>query len=385
MKSIKQLLLDTGVKFFSQFFAAKPVPVNRASTEKILVMKHCCIGDVLMTTPFVAALHAYFPEAKIDYMVSKWAKEVLDHHPYINKIILSENYHFGELLSAKYDVVFVLDVGIKSILKGAVLKPRILAGMNVNSRGFLLNYKSERVVGDRTHERESYLDILQAMNIPVVRREMQMHLTNEEIFWAEHFVATHDLVGKCLLGVFPGGGKNPGTSMALKQWGERKYAELLNRYIDQEDMVFLLFGSSADKTVVDALKALVDPRLLGSRVIDMCGQINLRRTASLIKQCRIFITNDSGPMHMAAALGVPTVSIFGPTDPELLKPYGEQHVSVVTDQCCTPMPGDSGTATCRPCYRQIIGDFNETCQTRDCMNHLDVDTVFNHVAKLLKE
>jgi ADP-heptose:LPS heptosyltransferase len=105
--------------------------------------------------------------------------------------------------------------------------------------------------------------------------------------------------------------------------------------------------------------------------LSLSGKTTLKQTAALIKLARLFIGNDCGPLHIAAAVGTPTISIFGPTDPQKLAPLGEAHIYVRSD------------AACSPCYRQTE-EYQQVCQKYDCMERIQVAEVVEAFNKLIE-
>lgn len=382
MRNPKLIILDGLFWLINKIVHRKKIEFNPVEIKKILISKYCCIGDVLMTTPLVAEIHKNFPNARIDYYVGDWSKAVLENNENITNIYINKPETRKTLKeqfkNEKYDIIFVLDIGINDIYFVYSLKPKILVGIDAFNRGFLLNYKTKHAIGDGIHERDVYSGTLESMGIKTTIKDMHMTLTKEESAFADDFFRKNGLSGTKVIGVFPGGGKNPGTTMNLKQWGEEKYAELCNQLI-KKDFSMMLLGAPNEKDIIIKIEEKIE-----GEIIDASG-FSIRETAALIKKCNLFISNDSGPMHIAAAIGTKTISIFGPTNPSLLKPYGEKHYAFYTMKNCVPDYSiKNPNHNCHPCYRLIIGDFNHSCKTKDCMNKIRAEDVEKKVCEMTK-
>jgi heptosyltransferase-2/heptosyltransferase-3 len=116
--------------------------------------------------------------------------------------------------------------------------------------------------------------------------------------------------------VHPGGGVNPGTRMPAKRWPAERYATLIDRLIDA-GVTVVLTGSGSDREAVEAVE-----RLARHRVHDLCGRLSIPELAALCAEAQLFVSNDTGPSHLAAAVGTPTVTVFGPTSPLQYCPLG---------------------------------------------------------------
>ncbi len=164
-----------------------------------------------------------------------------------------------------------------------------------------------------------------------------------------------------MVALFPGGGQNPGTDMPIKRWPVAGFARVADEVIETYDASVLFVGGHQDSDVTDEVGGL-----MSYRSVNAAGIHSLRETAALIERCHLFVGNDSGPMHMAAALGVRTVSLFGPTPAGRLAPTGPGHRAV------------SSPSACSPCYVLVLNTF-EPCDDPMCMRELHPETVLEAV------
>jgi ADP-heptose:LPS heptosyltransferase len=170
--------------------------------------------------------------------------------------------------------------------------------------------------------------------------------------------------------IAPGGGKNPGTFMPIKRWPY--YAELVKGLKSEMDCSIILVGDRFDMESGEKIE-----RENPGAAINLIGKTDFSELADIIQQSSLFIGNDSGALYLAAALGIPTVGIYGPSDPDLVAPPGEGHISI------------KGSLYCSPCYRPdtVYGQSYFDCWTKtfDCMRKLSVEKVMQAVKEQLEK
>lgn len=342
-------------KLFSKLFISSAKKIDYSSIKKILIMKNCCLGDILMSTPMVRELRNNFSSTRIHYMVGPWAKEAIKDNPCLERVIehivFAKNKTLREkvrdlrtLRKERYDLLFILDTGIISMLAGFLIGAKFRVGFDLHHQGFLLTHGVPRTLKDNKHEVEWYHDLLRSIGLKPKTKRMELSLSREDERFAREFFYNQRLNEKDLIiGIGPGGGINPFTALTIKQWGRERYARLADRLIEDFGAKIIFFGDRRDRAVVKTLKRKMD-----NEALDVTGKTSLKETAALIKRCRLFITNDSGLMHLAAAIGRPTVSIFGPSLSKYTAPLGKGHLSIEKKFPCRPcaMPGETKLLNC---------------------------------------
>jgi lipopolysaccharide heptosyltransferase II len=163
--------------------------------------------------------------------------------------------------------------------------------------------------------------------------------------------------GALLVGMHPGSG-----SLRFKRWKPARFAELADRLVSELNAVPVIIGGADERDVADFIGSNAD-----HEVFDAVGMTSLKQTAALIERCTAFVSNDTGLMHIAAALDVPVAAVFGPTDPGRTGPYGERHIVLRSREQCSP------------CYRgrQV------RCDHLRCMEAVSVDDVMAAVTRLI--
>lgn len=338
--------------------------------ERILVIKLRAIGDVVMATPVLENLRRAFPAATIDFLTEKTCAPVVNGHPAINKVIALDR-HYLQALSPRrragrsltdlwklrrqgYDLVFDLFGNPRSAIMTLITGAKTRVGFRFRGRRHAYNI----VVAPRghlVHEVEFNLDALRALNIPIVSRRLAVPVDELSDAAAERFWIENDLAGKTVVGLNPSGG------WYTKRWPLDRFAALGDLIFESLDAVPLLIwgpGERADaQHIVDSMKhkALLIP------------QSNLILLAALLRRLTALVSNDSGPLHIAAAVGTPVVGLYGPTRPELQGPWGDGHQIVRLEELdCLGCNG----VTCR-------------IETHDCMKKLAVPAVFHALEKCL--
>ncbi len=353
--------------------------IDRSDIKNILVFKLCCLGDIVMMTPSINALKKNFPDARITIIVNSWVRGITGYLNNVDSVIISDALYeksiagklagamslINELKKGKFDLVFL---GHRNNIFGLITK---LAGIKYRlgfcGTKFLTNCEHFR---DDIHESKRYLRILRSIgmeddeSIPELKRieERQKILTESGIDHRKKVVA-----------IFPFGGVNPGTDMNIKRWELQKFIELTNRIslAYPECEILLLEGSESSEKIADG---------------NFRDNVKIRKIETrLISACDVMICNDTGAMHIAAAFGIPTMTIFGPTDPYLLAPLnppGRNIHEVI-----------SKSVECSPCYNtaNAIDKGNKKywqgnkfiCYkgTHECMKLIRVDDVFDRVSR----
>lgn len=341
--------------------------------QKILVIKLRAIGDVILATPVLDNLAAAFPQAAIDFLTEPASAPIVQHHPGIQELIvldrraraqlprfarLRENFAFMQKLrDKKYDVVFDLFGNPRSALLAYFSHAPLRVGYDFRVRRLAYNHL---VVprGDRVHEVDFNLDALRSLDIPIVTKKLRVEYTgetHEEIakWWREQKLDQANLV----IGLNPSGG------WYTKRWPLASFAQLGDRLAhDWDATILLLWGSREEQRDANEIT-----RLMRSPA-RLAPPTDLAQSGALLARLHLLVSNDSGPMHLAAAMKTRVVGIYGPTRPELQGPWGEGH-QVVFKQGL-PCLGCNGV-TCK-------------IKTHDCMQQLEVEKVLQAVTNSLQ-
>ena len=307
--------------------------------KRILVRGTNWIGDAVLTTPALMAIRKGFPGAKIALLAKPAIAELLQHHPAVDEIVLYRDPgpHAGLggkltlarlLRRGRYDLAILFQNAFEAAAITALAGIPNRYGYATDGRWFLLTHRvplTPRI--RRRHQVHYYLELLRPLGIPAEPEPPMLRTTpGEEAEAIEHLRACGVDPKKVLIGLNPG--SVYGTA---KRWLPERFAEVADRVATEQGGVVLIFGARGE----EELGAAIAGKMTAPTLV-LSGRTTVRRLMALIKQCRLFITNDTGPMHIAAAFGVPTVAIFGPTDPAATSPFGSHHELVRHPVDCSP-------------------------------------------------
>ena len=335
-----------------------------------------------MTTPLLDVLHENYPEAHITYVVGSWSKSIAEHHPAVSKVIdcgtvgipgrykLSEYFQLAaRLRSEHFDLAFVLDRSpLLTLLPWFAAVPRRV-GPDSLGRGFSL---TDRVPVSSSptnlqHQADIYLDLARALHLQMDHPAMHFEPTAEERASIVHSARPQ-------VAVFVGGGSNPGMQLTSKRWSLDRYRELVARLVSELSVQVLLIGGPEDEQLNQTLlDGLTDPALPADAVINLAGKTKFGQTAAQLANCILFIGNDSSPMHLAAAVGIPVIAIFGPTSPQEYGPYpldDPKHIAVWRHP------------TGQPCF--FLGKM-QACENCTCMQAVTTADVWQAVQRLIPD
>ncbi len=300
--------------------------------KKILIIRFSSLGDIVLTTPVIKAAKLKFPQAEVFFLTKSKFVALLENNPYLSGIIELEDGSLAGFLStlrqirkSNFDVVIDLHSNLRSICLRNLSGSRRWIRYNKRwwARFLLVYFKKVEV--SPLHTVESYLNCLKKLGIPTAEKMPQLYLDVEGREFSDHFLK-EVLPEEILVGVVPG------ARWESKRWGEENFAGTIRIINGRIKVRFLLIGGKEDEELIGRLKCLIGH----VSIVEAVG-LSLPEISALISKCRIVLTNDSGPMHMAAALGVPVVAIFGPTHPKLgFSPLGEKNVILCADVECSP-------------------------------------------------
>lgn len=354
--------------------------------KKFLVINPFGIGDVLFTTPVLAAIKDNFPDAFIGYWCNERVNDLLRNNPHINKIFalsrgdLKRIYNkskiegiskFVNLLCSmrreKFDISLDFSSEHRYSLISKLLGIRKRIGFNYKKRGKFLTDKIDTNGYNSKHVVEYCLDLLNPLDIRPKRYNLVLSIPDAVKIKVKtklsHFgVQDEDL----LVGIAAGAGASWGKDASLKHWSAIKFAQLADNIGRDLGAKIIVLGDETERPIADIIV-----NAMSRKPIDLVGKTNLEELAAIIGNLRILVTNDGGPLHIAVALGTKTVSVFGPVDDLVYGPYpaSENNIVIKTD------------IPCRPCYKDFKIPLCD--RERECINAIGVDEVFNAVRRLL--
>ncbi len=242
---------------------------------------------------------------------------------------LPESVHWRAMLRARrFDCAILLQNAIEAAIIARLAGIPIRAGYNSDARGWLLTHSVQRTQGIRKiHQTGYYVEMLKALGFRSVELTMQLRLPAKEAAVDDRLFDRFGIDRmKPLIGMAPGAAYGP-----AKRWPADRFAQVAKALVKAYDGNVILLGSRSDRTVTDMIA-----RSGEGRVLNLAGDTTLKEAMALIAQCTLFISNDSGLMHVAGSLGIPTLAIFGSTNPVTTSPPGEQCRIIRKTLPCSP-------------------------------------------------
>jgi lipopolysaccharide heptosyltransferase II len=330
--------------------------VKKNQIKNILFITLTNIGDVILTTPVLGILLRYFPQAEITVVASPQTVNLFEGDPSLHRVVVYDKFFnlrqkmqfLFKLRKEKFDLVIDLKNTLFGFLCGARYRTPLFRKKNL-----------------KIYKRDIFLNILK----DVFKKNMAIDLSIKDVpfyIWrSEEDKAEINrllekypyLRNKRLIAI------NPFAKSDTKSWPLKSFARLINRLEANSEVGIILVGSGQDEEGCCELEGMVN-----RPICNLCGKTTLRTLAELLKRCSCLITNDSAPMHLGAAVGIPVIAIFGPTDPQKYAPRGKMHKIIAAD------------LDCQPCQKaQCI--FKK--KPADCLEKITVDIVFDRVREVL--
>lgn len=314
-------------------------PIDPSQIERIVVRVTNWIGDAVMNTPALGALRETFPKARITVLATPLVAELFVGHAWVDEVLVYDRKgrHAGiwgklslcaEIKELRFDLAVLLqnafDAALIAWLAGI---PRRL-GNKSDGRALLLTHGFDHLpLGDRLHHVDNYLEMLKPFGIVSAAKRQLLCVTGEEEEGArarlgEAGITPDDFV----IGV------NPGAAYgSAKRWYPERFAAVAAELSRKWGGKVVVFGGPGETAIARDIEAA-----LGGRCLNVAGTLTVRELMALIKRCNFFVTNDSGPMHIAAAFNVPLVAIFGSTDHRTTYPFSDNSIVVREDVECAP-------------------------------------------------
>lgn len=371
------------------------MPTAGLNPARILVRGVNWIGDAVMTTPALLRLREHFPQSHITMMAAEKLGDLWTQHPALDgTLIVTPGESLWSLArrlqQEKFDLALILPNSPRSALEAWLARVPVRLGYARGWRGMLLTQaipaRPDHVsmhkrstaqirgllssnaepasVPPAAHQLHDYLGLVAALGASPQVIAPQLHVTDEEVVKARSeilpAVNASGIQRPLLFGLNPGADYGP-----AKRWPVENFTAVARRLAREfPEVIWLVFGGKAD---ANACARVADP--LGNRAINLAGVTSLRQLMCLLKLCKLVLTNDTGPMHLAAALGTPVIVPFGSTSPELTGPGppGDPRHHLLR----SPTP-------CAPCFlRSCPIDFR-------CMTNITVEQVVGAVSRVAK-
>ncbi len=366
--TLRNLILGSLCSFTKTY---KKDDLADSSIRKILVIRLDRIGDMVMTTPIFRALKKKWPDAQITVLTNTVNRNVVINNPFIDCILVydRENAHkrlnsrlifFRSIRERKFDLVIdpYLDYELKTSLITRFIGKKFRLGFEFAGRGIFYNIRYQSnvfpVSTEKKHMIDYNLDLVTCLGIEAKQRQPEIFLSTDEKENADKLLEKAGVnVESRIIGIHPGG------NYQSQRWPVKRFAAISDHLITNYNVKVILFAGQAEKQLLSEFRgfAVKSPIFL--------EDLSLSEFMSTLSHCCLFLCNNSGPLHIATALNIPTVSTMGPTIPYHWWPCGKNHIVLREDLDCSP---------CK----------KGTCKTHECLELIETDDFLSAVESQLK-
>ncbi|WP_435009859.1 glycosyltransferase family 9 protein [Tundrisphaera lichenicola] len=335
--------------------------------ERVCLIKPSSLGDVVHALPVLSALRTHWPDAHLAWVVNRGLRGLLDGHPDLDEVIPFDRSAISlrplgisavsrfllELRRKRFDLTIDLQGLLRSGIMTRATGAPIRVGLETAREGSRYFY-THRIgsPGPEAHAVDRLLKVAEAFGAEVTRPRFRVAFGEEDAAWARAILAP---LPRPLLAV------NVGARWLTKRWPPEHFAEVARRAVTTKGAGLVLVGAPEDRPLVEALKAALGP--IGA--LDLCGRTSLPRLAALSSEVDVFLSNDTGPLHLAAAAGPRVVGVYTCTSPGRTGPYGPGAIAVTSCVWCAP-------------------SYVRECARLECMTELTPDRVWTAVQSQLE-
>ena len=340
-----------------------------APVENILVIRFSSIGDILLASPLLRILKKHYPHATLTFATKKQFVDLVRTNPHVDSILAFDPAEGlrglrrlrAELKRRSFDVIIDIHNNFRSqILRSFQPGARVFVYKKYRWQRFLLIRFGWNLYSEIIPVYRRYLDCVSSLGIAddglgleffpeaEVKRQVQARLREAGVEEGAPVIAMA-----------------PGASFATKRWPVEYFADVAKRWLEVQKSMILLLGGENDREITSQIAKMAE-----RRIVDLAGELNLMETACALSECRLLITNDTGLMHLANALKIKTLAIFGPTTRELGF-YPDERISRVVE---------NEQLKCRPCTH--VG--RQRCPKKHfkCMVDIEPDHVYEVARRL---
>lgn len=331
--------------------------------RSILLIRLSSLGDIVLTSPAIRAVRNNFPGARISMLVANQSADILTENPHLDEVIQfnrhAQNKDTAEMVrlvrvlrERQFELTIDFQRKFRTSLLGYLSGAKCRVGYHLPN-GLLC---SVRVPNSSGHAIDCYFALLHAAGIEARDRTLELFLTESDRTYARDIMERQGIDrNKLTVGVFPGAG------WKLREWMPDRFAAIGDRLVREFGAQVAVFGGAHERQLGNYV---VDQ--MTERATSFAGDHRIRQLAALIERCSLFLTNDTGPMHIAAAIGTPTVALFGPGNHIRFQPLEPIHSTIRHEVPCSP---------CK--------QFTNRCKNNICMKLITVDEVWETICQRL--
>lgn len=333
--------------------------------RNILLIRLSSLGDIVLTSPAIRAVRKHFPNARISMLVASQSADLLTENPHLDEVLQFDRHAKDKdtaemirlarvLRERQFDLSIDFQRKFRTSLLGYLSGAKCRVGYH-RPNGLLC---SVRVPDSSVHAIDRYFALLHAVGIEARDRALELFLTESDRTYAQDIMEKQGIDDdKLTVGLFPGAG------WKLREWMPDRFAAIGDRLVKDFGAQVVIFGGPHEYQLANCV---ID--LMTEQATSFAGNHQIRQLAALIERCNLFLTNDTGPMHIAAALRTPTVALFGPGNHIRFQPLDSIHTTIRHD------------VPCNPCKQ-----FTDRCKDNICMKLITVDEVWETICQRLNQ
>lgn len=334
--------------------------------KRILIFCPNWIGDVLFSTPVIKAIRHNQPQAHIACAVVPGCRDVLEDNPCLNEIIIYDQdgehksllgkMRFISILRQKeFDEVYILRHSLTRTLITALSKIKVRVGFSQKQNDILLTH-SVNLNDKHCHRCEMYLQLCRRMQMEAPDRNYEFFVRQKDREYINQLLESESVKKDDLFIVL-----NPGGNWEPKRWPKENFVKLADALIEKYKAKVCISGSEKDLKLAQQIT-----EAMSVKPVVACGRTDIKQLGALMERADIVISADSGPLHIASAVGSDVIAIFGPTSPAITGPCGKgRHIIIHKDVGCRI-----------PCYKP-------NCQSYKCMKSIEPSDILAAVGELL--
>ncbi len=292
--------------------------------NRILIIRLAPLGETVLTTPIIRALRQHFRDAYIAYMVAPTREELVSANPHLNEVLTYQSSVpklIYQLVRRKFQMAVVLQPTFRLVLHTFLARIPLRVGFETNTGGKRLLHFS---VPNNTaqHETQRYLDVVRELGIEVVDDEPEVFVDDTGKTWCKDFLESLNLMdGKPIIGI------NPGAATSYRRWSADNFAILGDMlYETYGAHVIITAGPNEGKLAHQVANLLTHTPIIAN-------DLSLMQLAALLQQCHLYVSNDTGPMHLSTAVKTPTIALFGGSNPTQWGPPWDKHTVIARQGC----------------------------------------------------
>lgn len=361
-----------GTRMFRRICSSQ---LARLTPERICLIKPSALGDVVQTLPLLPVLKHRYPEARISWVISRELADLVTDHPCVDNVILFDRRGgwkswrrlLSELASGQFDLVLDLQGLLRTGVMTLATRAPVRVGLQTAREGASLATNCEIPETTKAVPAHTRLwRLAEVLGCSELTRQAVVATSVEDGNWAESLLASLPRPVQVV---------HPGAGWVTKRWPVEKFAALLEKSVRAWSGSTVILGSRGERPDAEKLEALLNSALssggagMRSPVVNLAGLTTLKQLAALLPRVDLAISNDSGPMHLAAELGTPTLGIFTCTSPARSGPGGRQHEMVSTTVSCA-------ASYCKKCPHSGQAHLS-------CLSELDVERVWAGLQRLV--